>query len=106
MDLRYQYMDTMKGSKTTINNNYSDLAGNVVCISGCQDNQTSADAFIGGRFNGAMTWSFIQCTKEIVRPNLLSLLTNMRTLIQQNRYSQIPQMSSGKLLTNTSVLFL
>ncbi len=106
MDLRYQYLDTMRGGKTVINSNYTDLAGNVVCISGCQDNQTSADAYINGRFNGALTWSFIQSTKSVLRPNWLNLLSSMRNLLKQNKYSQIAQMSSGRMLTNTSQLFL
>ncbi len=106
LDLRYQYLDTMRTRQTMTNTNYSELNGNLVCISGCQDNQTSADSFINGRFNGALTWSFIQCTKDITRPNWLDLLSNMRNLLRQNRYSQIAQMSSGKLLANTSKLFL
>ena len=106
LDLRYQYLDTMKNRKTIMNSNYSELAGNLVCISGCQDNQTSADAYINGRFNGALTWAFIQSIKSIIRPNWLDLLNNMKTLLNVNRYTQIPQMSSGKLLGGASKLFL
>ena len=106
LDLRYQYLDTMRGRRTVTNTNYSELMGNLVCISGCQDNQTSADSFINGRYNGALTWAFLQSIKSLNRPNWLDLLNNMRTLLQQNKYSQIAQMSSGKLLVNTSLLFL
>ncbi len=106
MDLRYQYLDTMKGSKTIINNNYNELLGNLVCISGCQDNQTSADAYINGSYNGALTWSFLQSINSNSKPNWINLLTNMRILLKNNGYSQIAQMSSGKLLNNTAQLFL
>jgi hypothetical protein len=74
-DLRYKYDDSsyLINDNKIIPNNYihSDWAlvqtsyefkkyvktqGNVYCISGCQDNQTSADAYVGdGKYAGALT---------------------------------------------------
>lgn len=36
----------------------------VFMFSGCKDEQTSADAFIGGRHVGAMSWAFLQCMRQ------------------------------------------
>jgi hypothetical protein len=43
--------------------NYVKTAGEVFCISGCQDTQTSADAYIAGQAAGALTYSLLQSLK-------------------------------------------
>jgi hypothetical protein len=40
---------------------YSKTAGEVLCISGCQDEQTSADAFLGGQASGVVTYLLLNC---------------------------------------------
>lgn len=62
----------------------------VVMISGCKDSQTSADAYIGGKYSGALTWALLQNIKE---SSWLNLLENIRSSLQK-KYSQIPQLSS------------
>lgn len=66
----------------------------VISISGCKDDQTSADANEGGQNTGAMSWSFIKTITEYPNQSYLSLLNNMRTLLSQ-KYSQKPQLSSS-----------
>ena len=39
---------------------HAKTAGEVFCISGCQDTQTSADAYLGGQAAGALTHSLLQ----------------------------------------------
>jgi hypothetical protein len=39
-------------------------AGSVFCISGCQDSQTSADAFLAGKAAGALTHSLMESLKS------------------------------------------
>lgn len=36
----------------------------VFMFSGCKDSQTSADAFIGGKHVGAMSWAFLETMKH------------------------------------------
>ena len=36
----------------------------VTMFSGCKDDQTSADASIGGSHVGAMSWSFLECMRN------------------------------------------
>ncbi|KAK6201510.1 caspase domain-containing protein [Scheffersomyces amazonensis] len=64
----------------------------VISISGCKDDQTSADAQENGRATGAMSWSFIKVLTDMPDQSYLSLLNNMRTLLSQ-KYSQKPQLS-------------
>ena len=98
LDLKYQYFDSSDYNRFTINDKTTDTNGNVIMISGCMDSQTSADAFIEKKSQGAMTWSFLNTINY--NPNLTwgGLLQNMRNLLRHNGYDQIPQCSSGKLI--------
>lgn len=64
----------------------------VISISGCKDDQTSADARENGQNTGAMSWAFIQVLRENPNQSYLSLLNNMRSLLKA-KYSQKPQLS-------------
>jgi uncharacterized caspase-like protein len=105
LDLKYNYLDTTNGLKTTVNSkNYETLA-NVIMFSGCADNQTSADAYINKKFCGAMTYSLLNALNSNSKPTLQSLLQNMRTYLKNNRYSQVPQLSCGKVAAINNVFF-
>jgi hypothetical protein len=43
---------------------YNKTVGDVFCISGCQDNQTSADAFLEGQSAGALTFILMKCLRN------------------------------------------
>ena len=75
-------------------------------ISGCMDNQTSADAYINSKYQGAMTWSFLDTVNK--KPNLtwIELITTMRSSLKTSTYQQIPQLSSGKKLDLTAEICL
>lgn len=45
----------------------------VTMLSGCRDDQTSADANIGGTNEGAMSWAFLQTMKRIPNPTLMQV---------------------------------
>lgn len=104
LDLRYQYLDSLNYDTFTENDKQLETAGNVLMISGCTDNQTSADAKINSRYQGAMTWSMLQC----LQPNITwcDLLKNMRTALKGASFTQLPQMSSGQILDITGKVFL
>lgn len=85
-----------------VRNNKNKVRGRAICISGCRDNQTSADAREERQFQGAMTYSFIKIMKTYLRrgkrPTYATLVKSMRQLLKRKRYTQIPQLStSGKL---------
>jgi hypothetical protein len=43
---------------------YNKTNGEVFCISGCQDNQTSADAYMNGESTGALTYLLLTCLRN------------------------------------------
>jgi hypothetical protein len=45
----------------------------VSMLSGCRDDQTSADANIGGMSEGAMSWAFLETMKRIPNPTYLQV---------------------------------
>lgn len=96
VDLKYQYFDSVNYDKFTINEKVEEFNNNIIIISGCMDNQTSADAYINKKFQGAMTWSFLEACKNNPNISLNNLLINMRELLKKSDYTQIPQMSSNK----------
>ena len=73
---------------------------NVVLISGCSQREESADAEIDGRFNGALTYYFLQ---TLSAPNGLSqtlerAIARTRAALQANSYSQHPQLEGSAAL--------
>lgn len=103
MDLKYNYL--AGNEDLVINENISETKSNVFLISGCFDAQTSADAYIDSKFQGALTWSLLKTINENTNLTWKDLLINMRTLLNP-RYSQTPQLSSGKLIDINSPLLL
>jgi len=75
--------------------------GRVICISGCKDNQTSADAFEAGEYQGALTFSLICAIKNIKKPQrtLENIYRSMRGSLLQNYYTQIPCITAGNNMT-------
>ncbi len=84
-DLPYLYTQTY-----TTNNTNNKHVATVVSISGCRDDQTSADAYIASNYEGAMTWSFLNALANAkYNINLVDLVNNMRVLLAQD-YTQVP----------------
>jgi hypothetical protein len=79
-----------------INEKVEETIGNVFMISGCMDTQTSADAYINKQAQGAMTWSFLETLNSKSTLSWNELIVNMRSLLANSQYEQIPQFSSGK----------
>lgn len=106
LDLKYQYMDSLNYDKYIEHTKESETIGNVIMISGCNDNQTSADAFINGNANGAMTWSFLESFKNNKNLTFRSLVKYMRDTLKMNGYEQIPQLSTGEFVDIDQIVFL
>jgi metacaspase-1 len=66
---------------------------NHILWAGCKDNQTSADAFIDGHYNGAFSYYFCKHIRDnggkISRAELHSRIKNS---LKFNSYSQVPQL--------------
>lgn len=106
-DLKYQYMDTQYNTQFSTNVKVAPTPGNVVLISGCQDNQYSADAYINNKDQGAMTWAFLTQLAATPRPTWQNLVAGMRVLLKSKKFTQVPQLSTGRLMNvaNTTIGF-
>jgi metacaspase-1 len=68
----------------------------IMMISGCRDNQTSADAWIKGEYAGALTWAFVECIngqKNLKGFSWKDLVYNIRYRLKAGKYDQVPQLS-------------
>ena len=67
-------------------------------MSGCKDNQSSTDAYIDGRYQGAFTWALT----KVIRENLDTewQKAHEKTVELLSGYSQEPQLSG-----NADVIF-
>lgn len=93
LDLPYVYR-TDTGIQT--NRNEENIC-DVLKISGCRDNQQSADAYINGTFQGALTFGFIK-TMDDFNYNFTSkqIINRVKTYLNNNKYPQIPTLSLSK----------
>lgn len=74
-------------------------AGKYTIITGCQENQTSADARINGRWNGALTYCMLE-TLKAGGPEMTYSAWHRATAneLKTRRYSQIPNLlGAGEL---------
>jgi hypothetical protein len=80
---------------------------NHVLFAGCRDNQTSADAYISGSYNGAFTYYFAKHLRD-TQGNITKaeLIKRVRASLKFNGFAQIPQLEAPpaekkkKLLNN------
>jgi hypothetical protein len=120
-DIRYKYEDFSlllaqrpvpvwrTQQKAFVQGKYTETVGEVYMISGCRDEQTSADAYINNAFAGALTYALF----AILRANQASirtyswstLLRDLRYFMRVNRYDQIPQIMTGQLITPAAAVF-
>jgi len=61
-----------------------------VNLMACKETQTAADAYIGGRYNGAFTYYLCQALRNNPQLGSLSLIDTVAQLLQGN-YEQVPQ---------------
>lgn len=66
--------------------------GNHVLWSGCAENQTSADAYINGDFNGAFTYYWVQSLLKNKNRPRHKLLEKVREALSKRGYDQVPQL--------------
>jgi hypothetical protein len=68
-----------------------------VLITGCRDTQTSADAFIDGRYNGALTYGLVQAIRA-AKGDLTYRELHQRAsaVLKKKKFEQVPQLESRK----------
>lgn len=103
-DLQYRFINKRKliESKKHLNSK-------IVSLSGCRDDQTSADAFnvLGQRtYSGAMTSCLLTCLKTYPNASILELLSLLQDELKTKRFRQVPQLCSSFDLTNQKTLLI
>ena len=64
-----------------------------VLITGCRDTQTSADAFINGRFNGALTFALVEAIRKSKgRLTYRDLHDRASAVLKAKKFEQVPQL--------------
>ena len=95
--------------KAFVQGKYTETVGEVFMISGCRDEQTSADAYIDRAFAGALTYavfSILRANNASIRTySWSSLLRDVRYFMRANRYSQIPQLMTGQIISPARPVF-
>ena len=71
-------------------------------ISGCSENQTSADAYINGRYNGAFTYFLIKAYKQNI--TIKEWFNSLRKLLPNRKYDQIPTLEGNSKLFDNKIL--
>ena len=95
-DLKWNLYERFGGKKLALvaDTHYSDTRGQVVMISGCADNDVSSDAYIAGEYQGALTNSFLESYPK--SKTYEQLIRNIRSTLKKRKFSQVPNLSSGK----------
>ena len=64
-----------------------------VLITGCRDTQTSADAFINGSYNGALTFALVEAIRESKgRLTYRELHDRASGVLKKRKFDQVPQL--------------
>lgn len=69
----------------------TDIGQRWIIGSGCGEEQTSADAYIDGGYQGAYTWADLQSYSPGIY--YLTELINVKTVLHANQFEQIPEIS-------------
>jgi metacaspase-1 len=115
-DLRYQIIDQSSIKRTDASGNwiyepnllntalmfqenkqYPKTQGEVYMMSGCHDFQVAADAYINGRYTGALTDCFLKTLQKFDKKYMKwkHLLYNTRGFLKESGFTQTPQLSVG-----------
>jgi metacaspase-1 len=66
-------------------------------ITGCRDTQTSADAFIDGRYNGALTYGLVNAIRKAKgKLTYQDLHDRIVAVLKQKNFDQVPQLEGQK----------
>ena len=73
-----------------------------VLITGCRDTQTSADAFINGRYNGALTFALVEAIRATKgRLTFRELHDRAGSVLKTRKFDQVPQLEGRKVQFDT-----
>jgi metacaspase-1 len=88
------------------NSQLNAISANIIKISGCRDEQTSAEDYINGQYRGVLTTYFLECANELSY-NCTSeqLIKQLKNKVEGLNYTQIPTLTcSNKDILSSLVL--
>jgi hypothetical protein len=93
LDLPYIYRHGKFEHVESLNKGTDDC----LTISGCRDNQTSADAYIDEKYSGALTWALLKVLANVNKVNTswITLLTVAQHYLATDQYTQVPVLCAG-----------
>ena len=97
-DLRYSWENP---TRPVTENPRCFVRAKVLTLSGCLDNQTSADALINSRFAGAMTASLLGVMENdpACLQDVFQLLAALRRVLKDGGFEQVPKLCSSYMLS-------
>ena len=103
-NIKYQDLTKIRPTNNNKNNN---ILLDVLMLSGCADNQTSADSYFNNRANGALTKIFIENYQNSMLTNkfdnIALFLYKIRNRLLELQYRQTPQISSEQEFNNSTI---
>lgn len=100
-DLAYNFNSNL--NKYIRNNKCKETNKKVCLISGCRDNQTSADAYIESRSCGALTWALLNVLSRNIKQGK-QLIDEVNKLLTSKYFTQVSCLSVGNLQSITGDL--
>lgn len=106
LDLQYKFNHNggAYNNGSCVSQQRKKLNAKILKISGCRDNQYSADAYIDGKFCGAMTTSFEKTHTQT--NDCRDLLLKMTNYLQKNKFEQRPVLTSSFLFKSNDKLLI
>ena len=107
LDLRYEYEIAVSSTNVNRrsfrvhqNKKVKKTAAHIVLLSGSLDKQYSADAWIAGKAQGAMTWGFLKVMRKHHRKKVTHkrLLAELQILLNKKGYDQVPHLCGGNFI--------
>lgn len=100
LDLHYKYCGNSASQNT---NPRCTSKADIVALSGCSDQQTSADAVFNNKWNGALTKNLVKILSESnFNVSCNGLMINVINQLRSTGFTQFPEMSSTLPLTAAS----
>ena len=101
LDLCYKY--NKNGDKLVLENSAKPTC-NIIALSGCRDDQTSADANFDDGWAGALTKCLLNTLNKFsYKPKLFELLRDIHNQLNEYNLGQVPQLTSSKELDKDDV---
>lgn len=107
MDLKYRYIGGKRSSFVNRTFPSDPVACNTICLSGCKDRGTSADALMYGKWSGAMTTLLLSCLQDSnFNISCQDLLRMLRGRLRSEGFAQVPQLTSTFPITSKNMFWV